>query len=347
MNKTPYYTIKWKNNRVSLIDQRYLPSKEIYRNYKKYSDVVKAIKTMEIRGAPAIGVAAAMGIALGVSSIKNRGKNLTDKFNKIVDDFLKSRPTAVNLFWAADRMNRIFEINSHKPLNSIKKILIEEAKKIYSEDVNANKKLSAYGEKLIKKGCRVLTHCNAGALATARYGTALGVILAAHAKHKIKRVYADETRPRLQGARLTAWELLKNRVPVTLISDNMAGYLMKKGEIDIVITGADRIALNGDTANKIGTYGVAVLAHNHKIPFYIAAPVSTFDPECIKGDNIPIEQRSGIEITNIGTERIAPKGINTFNPAFDVTPHKLIKGIITEKGIIKPPYKKSIKSLFK
>ena len=342
-----YYTIKWKNNGVSLIDQRLIPHKEVYRRYTDYKKIVKAIKDMEVRGAPAIGVAAAFGIALGALKIKNNDGNFKNKFDKIVLEFKKSRPTAVNLFWAAERMLRVFKKNQTKPIPKIKSLLLTEAKNIFDEDVLANKALCKAGQKLIKNGDVILTHCNAGPLATAGYGTALGIIIEAKKSGKKIKVFADETRPRLQGAKLSAWELMKNGVNATLICDNMAGYLMKKGEIDLVITGADRIARNGDSANKIGTYSVAVLAKHHKIPFYIAAPTSTIDFNCPSGSFIPIEERSGEEITSINRIPIAPKGIKTRNPAFDVTPAELIKGIVTEKGILRPPYKKSIAKLFK
>lgn len=346
MARKKYYTVKWKRGKVSLIDQRYLPSKEIYRNYSDHREVVKAIRDMEVRGAPAIGVATALGIALGVSKLSNTG-NLKRNFDRIVGQFKRARPTAVNLFWAAERMVRVFNEVRNKPLKSIKDRLIKEAKLIYNEDIAANMSLALKGHKLIKNGWGVLTHCNAGPLATAGWGTALGVIIMAAKKNKRIKVFADETRPRLQGARLTAWELMKHGLDATLISDNMAAHCMKLGLIDIIITGADRIAANGDTANKIGTYNLAVLAKHHGIPFYIAAPLSTIDPECKSGKSIPIEERSGTEITNIGRERIAPMKIKTFNPAFDITPASLIRGIITEKGIIKFPYKSAIRKLFR
>jgi methylthioribose-1-phosphate isomerase len=347
MKRNQYYTVKWIDGKVSLIDQRFIPAKEIYRSYSDYQKVVTAIKDMEVRGAPAIGVAAAFGIALAFYRMKKPPKDIAKEFAKIANLFRQSRPTAVNLFWAVDRMTRTFSRIKNRDFPHIQKVLLDEARSIYKEDIETNKKISTFGQSLIKNNDTILTHCNAGPLATAGYGTALGVIIAAKKSGKKIKVFADETRPRLQGARLTAWELLKNGVDATLITDNMAGHFMKKGSIDIVITGADRIAANGDSANKIGTYSVAVLAKHHGIPFYIAAPLSTIDIRCLNGDAIPIEERSGLEITRIGSEIIAPAGIKTKNPAFDVTPANLIKGIITEKGIIRPPFLRSISRLFK
>lgn len=310
-------TIEWKNGKVKIVDQTLLPNKLKFIYLKNLADVVRAIKIMQIRGAPALGAAAAFGIVLGADNLKQAAKALLD-----------SRPTAVNIKWAVERMLKV-----PKPT---KKSLLAEALKIAEEDVEINKRMGQYGAKLIKRGMNVLTVCNAGALATVDYGTAVGVIRAAHDQGKNIRVYPAETRPRLQGAKLTAWELKRAKIPFTLITDNMIGYHMQKGLIDIVVVGADRIAKNGDTANKIGTYGAAVLAKAHGVPFYIAAPFSTVDLQTKTGKDIVIEERSSDEVTDIGKTRIAPKGIKVANPAFDVTPARLIKGIITEKGIFKP-----------
>lgn len=331
---------------VSLIDQRKLPLQEIYLDLKRCEQVARAIENMTVRGAPAIGVTAACGIALGIKNSKTKSKKQFEKeFNKICDRFSRTRPTAVNLFWAIDGMKKTFEANSEKPLANLKKALIHEAKNVAKDDEEICRRLGSNGAKLISSGDTILTHCNAGALATAGYGTALGVIRAAIEQGKKIKVLADETRPLLQGARLTAWELSKDNIDVTLITDNMAGYLMSLGKINKVVVGADRIAANGDTANKIGTYSVAVLAKNHHIPFYVAAPVSTIDFSLTDGSQIPIEQRQNIEVEQVFGKRIAPKGIKVLNPAFDVTPAKLISAIITEKGVIKQPLLQNLKNL--
>ncbi|MEA3493723.1 MAG: S-methyl-5-thioribose-1-phosphate isomerase [Candidatus Margulisiibacteriota bacterium] len=305
-------TIEWKNNKVKIIDQTKLPHKLSFVYLRTLDQVVAAIKTMKIRGAPAIGVAAAFGMVFGEKNLKVAARKL-----------LASRPTAVNLKWAVERMLKA-------------KDLLKEAKEIAAEDVVTNKKIGENGLKVVRKGMRILTVCNAGALATVAYGTALGVIRSAHEAKRRIHVYAAETRPRLQGAKLTAWELKRERIPFTLITDNMVGYLMQKREIDLVITGADRIARNGDSANKIGTYGVAVLAKEHGIPFYIAAPTSTIDLKIRSGRQVVIEERDPKEVLEIGSESIAPKGAGVLNPAFDVTPARYIKGIISEKGILRP-----------
>ena|SRR3989338_134585 len=310
-------TIEWKNNKVKIVDQTLLPNRLKFIHLKNLSEVVRAIKTMQIRGAPALGAAAAFGLVLGAANLKRAAR-----------DLLNSRPTAVNIRWAVERMLKVPNPN--------KKSLLAEALKIAEEDVEINKKLGAYGARLIKSGMKILTVCNAGALATVDYGTAIGVIRAAHDQGKKIHVYPAETRPRLQGAKLTAWELKQAKIPFTLITDNMIGYHMQKGLIDVVVVGADRIAKNGDTANKIGTYAAAVLAKAHGIPFYIAAPFSTVDLQTKTGSDIVIEERTPAEVTDIGKTRIAPKGIKVANPAFDVTPARLIKGIITERGIFKP-----------
>lgn len=339
-------TIFFEDNKVKYIDQTLLPLE-----YKvvSCSDVKKlevAIKTLAIRGAPAIGVAGAYGIVLAALSYK--GKDKDEFFNVIYEGekIKNARPTAVNLMWAVEGMMEFFETIKHLKIEEIKKELISEAERIREEDAEINRKMGQYGHPLISTGDGVLTHCNAGALATSEYGTALGVIRAAVDAGKKIKVYSDETRPLLQGARLTTWELKEDGIPVTLICDNMAGISMRRGLIQKVIVGADRIAMNGDTANKIGTYQVAVLAKENNVPFYVAAPISTFDPKAKTGEDIPIEERNKDEVTHIGGKRIATEGIDVFNPAFDVTPVKYISGIITERGVLRAPYKKSIKNLF-
>ncbi|MEK6539050.1 MAG: S-methyl-5-thioribose-1-phosphate isomerase [Deltaproteobacteria bacterium] len=343
-----FKTIEWKNNMVVMIDQRLLPNEEVYRTYMDFLDVAEAIREMVIRGAPAIGVAAAMGIALGAIDIKSKErKEFVKQFNHICNVMAHTRPTAVNLFWAIDRMKRIVKENPKLGADELKERLVEEAKRIYEEDIEINRQMGRHGSKLIKNRATVLTHCNAGALATAGYGTALGVIRAAIEEGKKIKVFADETRPFLQGSRLTAWELMKDGIDTTLITDNMSGYMMKKGLIDAVIVGADRIAANGDVANKIGTYSVAVLAKEHKIPFYVAAPISTIDLKIKSGDSIPIEERDIREVTHIKDIPIAPNAVKVKNPAFDVTPNRFVTAIITEKGIARKPFGKSLGRLVK
>jgi len=341
-----FKTIEWKNNMVVMIDQRLLPNEEVYRTYMDFLDVAEAVREMVIRGAPAIGVAAAMGIALGAIDIKSKErKEFVKQFNHICNVMAHTRPTAVNLFWAIDRMKRIVKENPKLGADELKERLVEEAKRIYEEDIEINRQMGRHGSKLIKNRATVLTHCNAGALATAGYGTALGVIRAAIEEGKKIKVFADETRPFLQGSRLTAWELMKDGIDTTLITDNMSGYIMKKGLIDAVIVGADRIAANGDVANKIGTYSVAVLAKEHKIPFYVAAPISTIDLKIKSGDSIPIEERDIREVTHIKDIPIAPNAVKVKNPAFDVTPNRFVTAIITEKGIVRKPFGKNLSRL--
>lgn len=341
-----FKTVEWKNNTVVMIDQTLLPEKEVYRKYKTYNEVAKAIKDMIVRGAPAIGVAAAMGVALGALKTKSSDmKGFKKEFDKITSLMASTRPTAVNLFWAIERMKAVAAANADLGVAGLKKRLVEEALTVHSEDIEICKLIGKHGGKLLKNGT-VLTHCNAGALATAGYGTALGVIRGAIEQGKKITVFADETRPFLQGSRLTAWELKKDKIEVTLITDNMAGYMMKKGLINAVVVGADRIAANGDVANKIGTYSVAVLAKEHGIPFYVAAPLSTIDMKIKHGDFIPIEERNEAEVTHMKGRRIAPAGIKVKNPAFDVTPSKLVAAIITEKGAVTRPYAKGLKALF-
>jgi methylthioribose-1-phosphate isomerase len=336
-------TIEWKNNRVVMIDQRKLPGTEAYVVCSDYRQVIQAIKKMVIRGAPAIGVAAAMGLALGALEINTSDPEaFRTRLETIGQKICLARPTAVNLSWAVGQMNKVIETSEGQSVGSLKKALVREARRMLDEDIAINKQLGRIGQKVIKDKAAILTHCNAGALATGGYGTALGVIRAAKEAGKKVLVFADETRPFLQGARLTAWELTKDHIPVTLITDNMAGALMQKGLIDLVIVGADRIAANGDTANKIGTYSVAVLAKENGLPFYVAAPCSTIDYRIKAGKYIPIEERHEREVTHMAGKRICPTGISILNPAFDVTPNRYITGIITEAGLLKPPYRSSI-----
>ncbi len=323
-----------------MLDQRLLPTEEVWIDYTDYREVAEAIRSMVVRGAPAIGIAAAFGAAFGARDIEadNFGSFFSE-LEEVCEILAATRPTAVNLFWALDRMKRVANDNRAAELDELKKTLLEEACRIADEDIEINRSMGRHGAELIPDGARILTHCNAGALATGGYGTALGVIRAAVEAGKKISVIADETRPWLQGARLTTWELMQDNIPVTLISDNMAGHLMSRGEIDCVIVGADRIAANGDTANKIGTYTVAVLAREHNIPFYVAAPTSTIDLKMTDGSEIPIEERDPSEVTHCGGHRIAPEGVAVRNPAFDVTPARYIAAIITENGLARSDYK--------
>lgn len=340
-----FKTIEWKDDRILMIDQRKLPVEEVYFECLTFEDVAWAIKNMVIRGAPAIGVASAMGIALGAIKSKRRDKlEFLAELKEISTIISKTRPTAVNLFWAAGRMMDLIEENKNIDIDSIKARLIDEAKKIYEEDIATCKRIGRVGNQLINDGAVVLTHCNAGALATAGYGTALGVIRAAVEEGKNIKVIVTETRPFLQGARLTAWELDKDGIPLTLITDNMAGYVMSKEMVDVVIVGADRVASNGDVANKIGTYSLSVLAKFHEIPFYVAAPISTIDYECSSGDSISIEERDIKEVTHILGNKIAPD-VKVLNPAFDITPNENINSIITENGIAAAPFTESLRGL--
>jgi len=338
-------TIEWKNNSIKIIDQTKLPGELKYMHIKDLKSLFRAIKELKVRGAPALGATAALGVYLGVKN--SRAKNFAEfsqELHKAARYIGSSRPTARNLFWGIERMCSVALRNKHKPISAIKRILFTEAQKIIEEDRQACRRIGRYGAKLIKDKDTILTICNAGILATIDYGTALGVIYKAKQEEKRLKVYACETRPLLQGARLTAWELKKKGIDVTLICDNMAATLMQQGKISKVITGADRIAANGDAANKIGTYNLAVLSHYHRIPFYIAAPSSTFHLKIKSGKEIPIEERKAQEITELFFKRpITAKGIKVFNPAFDVSPHNLITAIITDKGIIRPPYIRNIR----
>lgn len=342
-------TITREDGTIVMIDQRKLPSQEIYVRCKTASEVARAIKTMVIRGAPAIGVAAAMGLALGVRQSKSTGtQKLAAEFYKLCELMASTRPTAVNLFWAIERMKRSFAAGAEagESVAQIKDRLDSEADAIHDEDVASCRAMGAFGAEVVPADARILTHCNAGALATAGYGTALGVIRGAVEAGKSVAVFADETRPFLQGARLTAWELVRDGIETTVITDNMAGALMRQGKVNFVVVGADRIAANGDTANKIGTYAVAVLAREHQIPFYVAAPLSTIDLATPDGQHIPIEERNAREVTHVGSAQLAPAGAHVWNPAFDVTPSHLIAGIITERGIFRAPYTDSLKRAF-
>ena len=342
-------TVEWTNEGVRMIDQRLLPTEEKYLMLRSWEEVAEAIKKMVVRGAPAIGVSAAMGLALGASqSVGMSVADLEDDFTYMCQVMGKTRPTAINLFWAIERMRDRFngEKSKTKSVEEIKGSLVEEAQKIFQEDIAANRAIGRFGADLIADGDTVLTHCNAGALATAGdYGTALGVIRGARDAGKRVAVIADETRPFLQGLRLTAWELAKDDIPVTVITDNMAGHVMQSGKVNAVLVGADRIAGNGDTANKIGTYMVAVLARKHEIPFYVAAPITTLDLSLRSGEEIPIEQRDSKEVTHIRGQQLAPDGIEVSNPAFDVTPNDLITAIITDRGVARAPYTESLGKL--
>ena len=342
-------TIEWTEDGVVMIDQRLLPAEERYPLFKTHEEVAVAIEEMVIRGAPAIGVAAAMGIALGTKNSKaTTTEDLERDFTAVSERLAKTRPTAVNLFWAVERMRWLFSESKRQgfSVDAIKFKLINESLDIHEQDIESNMRMGRFGAELIPDQATVLTHCNAGALATAGYGTALGVIRAAVEAGKKVSVFADETRPFLQGARLTAWELAKDQIPVTLITDNMAGHFMKTGKVDCVVVGADRIAANGDTANKIGTYMVALAAAASNIPFYVAAPLSTIDLSLPTGDEIPIESRTATEVTHIKGTQITPDGIEIANPAFDVTPNRYIAAIITDAGVARPPYEESLKTLF-
>jgi len=341
-------TIEMKDGAVVMIDQRKLPATEVYVTCTTAQEVAKAIKTMVIRGAPAIGVAAAMGLALGMRRSTATGtRQFATEFQKLCDLLAATRPTAVNLFWAIERMKRAFTeaAQSGASVDEIKTRLETEAQQIHDEDVASCRTMGAHGATLVPETARILTHCNAGALATAGYGTALGVIRAAAEAGKKVAVLADETRPFLQGARLTAWELVKDGIDTTVITDNMAGAMMRLGNVDLVVVGADRIAANGDVANKIGTYAVAVLAKEHGIPFYVAAPISTIDLETPDGSRIPIEERNSREVTHVGSSRLTPDGAQIRNPAFDVTPSKYVTAIITERGIARAPFNESLATL--
>jgi len=338
-------TVVWEDGVVVMIDQRRLPNEETFVRCRDHHEVAAAITDMVIRGAPAIGVAAAFGLALGVRNSTSEAGALREEWDDICAVLAGTRPTAVNLFWAIERMRRRFETLAGAGGDPLRRGLLDEALAIQTEDVESCQRMGDLGAALLPEGARVLTHCNAGALATAGYGTALGVIRSAARMGKLDHVLADETRPFLQGARLTAWELQQDGIPVTVITDSMAGPLMARGEVNAVVVGSDRIAANGDVANKIGTYTVAVLAKEHGIPFYVAAPVSTFDLAANTGADIPIEERSAEEVTHMAGQRITPEGVKVRHPAFDVTPHRLVTAIVCERGVAQPPYTESLREL--
>jgi len=340
-------TIEWKGKHVCMIDQRKLPARVEWVVCKDDKGVIRAIQDMVIRGAPAIGVAAAMGLAMGSEAIRaNTYDAFERRFREMAGRMAKARPTAVNLRWAVERMILLVERMPGRDPEEIRIALREESERILAEDIEINRKIGEHGQRIVPKRATLLTHCNAGSLATGGYGTALGVIRAAHEAGKKIRVIADETRPWLQGLRLTAFELMEDGIPVTVIADSAAGSLMRQGKVDLVITGADRIAANGDVANKIGTYQVAVLAKENKIPFYVAAPLSTIDLRIKSGDRIPVEERDPSEVSHFQNVRVGPRGVKAYNPAFDVTPGRYVTGIITEKGILRAPYPKKMKGFF-
>jgi methylthioribose-1-phosphate isomerase len=337
-------TVEWRTDGVRMLDQRLLPGREIYREYKDYRGVARAIATMVVRGAPAIGVAAAMGVALGLRGYS--GEAAARRFDTVARTLKSTRPTAVNLAWAVEQMRATLAQSLALSAPMLFRRLRARALEMHREDIAANQALGRLGAALIESNpVRVLTHCNAGALATAGYGTALGIVRAVREAGKRVSVLADETRPFLQGARLTAWELHKDRIPVTVIADNMAGLVLSQGAVDCVIVGTDRVAANGDVANKIGTYPLAVMARRHRVPFYVAAPLSSVDLECTSGAQIPIEERAADELANFMGRRIVPAGVKIFNPAFDVTPAELVTAIVTEQGVARPPYKASLAAL--
>lgn len=338
-------TLRWKEDgRLEILDQTGLPHKIVYLNCTGYREVAGAIRRLAVRGAPAIGAAAAYGLVLAAKDIEEPAREVfLIRLEAAAGELAATRPTAVNLQWALDRLLQRLRSNPSNEVPVLKAALLEEAHAVYREDVAGNVKIGNYGRELIPFGARILTHCNAGALATAGYGTALGVVRAAHGAGKQVAVYAGETRPLLQGARLTAWELVQEGIPVTLITDNMAGYLMAREKVDLVLVGADRIASNGDVANKIGTYSLAVLAREHGLPFYVAAPVSTVDLKLASGAEIPIEERAPDEVTHLAGQTLAPEGVRVWNPAFDVTPHQLVAAVITDRGVVYPPYRENLR----
>jgi methylthioribose-1-phosphate isomerase len=337
-------TIEWDDGKVKMIDQQVLPQEFVVLEYDDYRGVADGIKTMKIRGAPAIGAAAAFGLALAVTQVTTNSRaELLAQFTQAADVLAQTRPTAINLFWAIQRMSEVANDPRWKTAQQLRDALVEEAQRIADEDVETNKRMGAHGAVLIQDGDNILTHCNAGALATVDYGTTLGVVRAAHEQGKRIHVWVDETRPFLQGARLTAWELLQEGIPATLITDNMAGHFMSRGKVDIVLVGADRVAANGDVANKIGTYSLAVLAKENGIPFYSVVPTSTVDLNVATGADIPIEERDPSEVTHVHGVPIAPEGVQAAHPAFDVTPHRYVTGIVTDRGIVYPPFRLGLK----
>ncbi|HWP82673.1 MAG TPA: S-methyl-5-thioribose-1-phosphate isomerase [Bacteroidota bacterium] len=343
----PIRPLEWLDGKIRYLDQRKLPTSEIYVETDNPDQVVEAIKTLAIRGAPLIGIAAAYGVALAIYHVRNADAGtVRSAFEKSSIKLGTSRPTAVNLFWALQRMRKVFEEHADQSLVELKKRLLEEARQIHREDEAMCRRIGELGAEILPNAASVLTHCNTGYLATGGKGTAQGILSTAWERHKLKHVYIDETRPLLQGARLTAWELIKLGIPATLLTDNTAAFVMQRGAVNAVVVGADRIAANGDVANKVGTYGLAVLAKHHGIPFYVAAPISTVDPETVSGAGIPIEQRSADEVTIIGGHRVAVNDVDVYSPAFDVTPNELITAIVTDRGVLRAPFSSAIKQLF-
>lgn len=345
--ETAIQSIDWREDHLRILDQTYLPKREVYSDIQDIGRVWEAIRKLRVRGAPAIGIAAAYGFYMG---IKELPESTFDSFwveVERVGEYLEgARPTAVNLKWALDRIKTTIQAHKDKPIDEIKDIVLKTAETIHAEDKRICKKIGEQGVDLVNKGAKILTHCNTGSLATGQYGTALSVVFHAHEAGKEIEVWVDETRPLLQGSRLTAWELMNAEIPMKIITDSAAGSLMRQGKVDMVIVGTDRVAANGDTANKIGTYPLAVLAKENDVPFYVAVPLSTIDMDLENGDDIPIEERDGEEITSFNGSQVAPKKAETFNPAFDITPHKYITGFITEKGIVEPPFDKAFEKLF-
>lgn len=344
---TVIQSIEWREDHVRILDQTYLPNREVYSDIRDVGRMWEAIKKLRVRGAPAIGIAAAYGFYLGIKELpENTFQSFWVEVERVAEYLESARPTAINLKWALDRLKTTIQAHKDKDISEIKDIVLKTAKTIHDEDKRTCKKIGENGIKLVKKDAKILTHCNTGSLATGQYGTALSVVFHAHENGNDIHVWVDETRPLLQGARLTSWELMNAEIPMKLITDSTAGSLMRRGEVDMVIVGTDRVAANGDTANKIGTYPLAVLAKENDVPFYVAVPLSTIDMELENGDNIPIEEREGDEIAHFNGSQVAPKKVETYNPAFDVTPHKYVTAFITEKGIIEPPFDENFKKLF-
>ena len=344
---TAVQSIEWREDHVRILDQTYLPNREVYSDIRDVGRMWEAIKKLRIRGAPAIGIAAAYGFYLGIRELpENSFQSFWVEVERVADYLETARPTAVNLHWAVERLKTTIKAHKDKEISEIKDIVLETAKTIHDEDKRTCKKIGEIGVEIVPESARILTHCNTGSLATGQYGTALSVIFHAHEEGNDINVWVDETRPLLQGARLTSWELMNAEIPMKLITDSTAGSLMQRGEVDVVIVGTDRVAANGDTANKIGTYPLAVLANENDVPFYVAVPLSTIDMEVESGDEIPIEEREGDEIASFNGSQVAPKKVETYNPAFDITPHRYITGFITEKGIIEPPFEENFKKLF-
>ncbi|MDZ7772007.1 MAG: S-methyl-5-thioribose-1-phosphate isomerase [Balneolaceae bacterium] len=341
-------SIEWREDHLRIIDQTYLPKREVYSDIRDVGRVWESIKKLRVRGAPAIGIAAAYGLYMGIRELPESSfESFWVEVERVAEYLVSARPTAVNLKWAVDRIKTTILAHKDKPIPEIKEIVLKTAKTIHAEDKRTCKTIGEEGAVLVEKGAKILTHCNTGSLATGQYGTALSVIFHAHEEGKEIQVWVDETRPLMQGSRLTAWELMNAEIPMKIITDSAAGSLMRRGEVDLVVVGTDRVAANGDTANKIGTYPLAVLAKENGIPFYVAVPLSTIDMELATGDDIPIEEREDEEITTFSGSRVAPDKAETYNPAFDVTPHRYITGFITEKGIVKPPFDDNLKKVFK